>query len=647
MKQNYNMDSIFQQKINGLEMPFQAADWTLMDEMLENSFVEGAGNMTDNSTEAEKIIAEKIEGHSMEMMPEDWQMFAQTLQETNFDNLVANSLLQHEITMPQSDWADFEQDLVTQNFDNQFQTLQTHEMPLEMGAWDELDADLTAAPFESIFAEKLNNLTQKPSQKDWVEMASKLDQASFDAAVAKQLQTHQMAFAPEDWKLMEALLDEKEKKPLVAFWDWRKWAILGSLLLGGGAAFWSWNGFDGKELPKAVMGETKPYEKEVKSNAEPLPKSQAIENEKDNLPKEENLNKKEAETIKVESNFHSKEKGQNNRPKSLENDKLGISHTNKKENSQHEKAAKMENIFQNVPPVVSPLNENAKENAPSERNIPILEKTKVAPIPTKNALHKAEILAENKLQSIDNKEVENNTSIIKTKQNALEIHSIVGVSPLIAQNLRTDVWIPISEKKQISSQVSLGLYASPLQSVAELNSKGKNGFATGLRMEVGTEKWSFVTGALYADKQFETRYWKYSAKLQHNYEHLLKAHVQEIGLPFLYKRNFDLVKGFSIYGQGGWIPIVTIKENYEHADPTNPSNTGISDLSRMVMEKQEQFYHAYLGYAQVSPGVQYRYKHLSVFAEPYFQWGIQRMSMEEKRMHSYGLGFGVLYKIGK
>jgi hypothetical protein len=651
MNTNYNMDSIFQQKINGLEMPFQVADWSLMEKILDTSFVEGKVNMTENITEAERIIAEKIEGHAMESMPEDWQMFEKTLQENTFDNLVANSLLQHEIAMPASDWADFEKDLTTQNFDNQFQTLQNYEMPLEMGLWEDLDADLTAAPFEAIFAEKLNNVTQNPPHKDWAEMASKLDQADFDVAVSKHLQLHEMTYLPADWKVMVALLDKNEEKPVAGFWDWRKFAILGALLLGGTGAALLWTKFDGKQLPKAVIGEPKPYDKEVKSSVESLPKVDDAKKEEAEKPENKQVN---AEIVK--HSLSSNKQNQPNRLSFIQQNK-GVKVEKKAELNQTNRLNLAYADFQflqndggekvegNTSPVISVPIEKKLENVPVERNIPVLEKTKDDS--TKNTAPETKVFAENKSQVVENKVVDAENALIPEKQKSFEIRQIGSVSPLIMQNLHTNVTIPISPKNTLPSAISLGWYASPLQSLAELNSKGKNGFSTGLRMEIGTETDAFVTGALYADKRFETRYFKYSAKFQQNYEHLLRGHIQEIGLPFLYKHNFKVAKGFSLYAQGGLIPIVTIREEYEHADPTNAANVGVSDLSRMKMDVEEKAYHKYLGYAQFSPGLQYKYKHFSVFAEPYFQWGMQRMSTEQKRMSSYGVGFGFLYRFGQ
>jgi len=657
------MDSIFQQKINSLEMPFQVEDWTLMEKILDTSFVEGKENMTDKIIEAEKIIAEKIAGHFAEMMPEDWQILDKTLQETAFDNLVVNSLLQHEVTMPASDWADFEKELDIQNFDNQFQTLQTYEMPLEMSLWQELDADLTAAPFEAIFAEKLNNLTHPPSPKDWGEMASKLNQAAFDTAVAKHLQTHEMAYLPADWKLMEALLDKNDEKPVAGFWDWRKLAILGALLLGGTGATLLWTKFDGKQLPKAVMGEPKPYEKEVKSRVESLPEVKELKKDETKKPENEQVDasnslslNKQNQGNRLNSLLHHKgikveQKTQSAPTQDLSSTKVETQFSQNDqnvflENVKAERKAKMENVSRNVlPPVISIPSDAKSENIPSEKNVPILKETKVEP--AKDIPIKAEIFAQNKTQVSENKVVKTGNELISKKQNLAEIIQIGSISPLILQNFHTKVDASLGQKEILPSAISLGFYASPLQSVAELNNKGKNGFSAGLRMEIGTEKDAFVTGALYADKRFETRYFKYSAKFQQNYEHLLRGHVQEIGLPLLYKRNFSLTKGLSLYAQGGLVPVITLSENYEHADPTNPANVGIADLSRMKMVEQEKYYHAYFGYAQASPGLQYRYKHFSAFIEPYFQWGVQRMSAEQKRINSYGLGFGVLYRIGK
>ncbi|MFN0204500.1 MAG: hypothetical protein ACKVTZ_23475, partial [Bacteroidia bacterium] len=227
------------------------------------------------------------------------------------------------------------------------------------------------------------------------------------------------------------------------------------------------------------------------------------------------------------------------------------------------------------------------------------------------------------------------------------------LSPKAANTLGTSTWVrteglfqPKQENKIKLDGVHLGLYSSGFLSVAELKDTGLIGGAFGLRSEIEVGKWSLVNGIIWGQKNIQTFYYKYSPRLGDFYQHKLIGATRELGFAVNAKYRQPLGKKWSVYSQFGIMPFISLREDYAHFDPTTIENYAVrQDFSKMTPAVQTHQFRTYWGYAQLMPGVQYRYKNLTFYAEPFFQWSLEKLSTEQKRIHSYGIGGGLMYRL--
>ena len=190
------------------------------------------------------------------------------------------------------------------------------------------------------------------------------------------------------------------------------------------------------------------------------------------------------------------------------------------------------------------------------------------------------------------------------------------------------------------------VYAGALTTVVELKDKPKFGYTFGLRgiLELN-KKWSVVADVLYANRNFEHLYYKYSEF--HNAERLnfLKGTIVSMDIPIMLRRNFSLGNHFTFYAQSGVAPSLTLKESYDHFDPERMNNLTFADneITKMIPTEQEINFQPYIGNLVASMGLTAKVKHFNLSVEPKFQWCVHRVSMEQKRTYTAGIGVGMGY----
>jgi len=221
--------------------------------------------------------------------------------------------------------------------------------------------------------------------------------------------------------------------------------------------------------------------------------------------------------------------------------------------------------------------------------------------------------------------------------------------------------------------IRIGLSSSVFTSAAEFNDEGILGGLIGLRFELPiNSRLSIISGVQYGKKGFD--------RLMLNVEQSnniltreptywvsrLKGEIQMMEIPLHLRYRFSPAKRVSLYFQAGLSAAVTLDERYWNYDPRAVSNiaemqtrTDI-DFTRAQNNPVLEAYlenidpkisrhtlNTYIGFLQVAPGIEIEVgSNLFLQAEPYIQFGVQRIGSERQRLHSLGGTLSLSYQLG-
>jgi hypothetical protein len=184
MAQDY-VDDHIRQKLEQAEVPYEASDWEVMLESLEENFFDAP-------------LREAVSNYALPAGEADWESLERSMNASEFDGLIAGKLVQ----------------------------LDTASLP---GDWDAMSAQLNAAGFDALISDKLLDLQPAYQTDDWDRIATGLGAARFDSLLRNKFRLHETPFRAADWRLMAQSL----RKPAIL----RNWMIASAalfLLLFGG-----------------------------------------------------------------------------------------------------------------------------------------------------------------------------------------------------------------------------------------------------------------------------------------------------------------------------------------------------------------------------------------------------------------------------
>ncbi|MEM6763725.1 MAG: outer membrane beta-barrel protein [Bacteroidota bacterium] len=200
----------------------------------------------------------------------------------------------------------------------------------------------------------------------------------------------------------------------------------------------------------------------------------------------------------------------------------------------------------------------------------------------------------------------------------------------------------VGDKLLFDPEVKIGWVSGTADSRAELNEAGRGGFITGIRAELAlNDELSVVSGILYAQKVYFHQRGIFTAnRTPATLE--LSGEFQTVEVPILVRFTFPSQNKFNLYLQGGAVTMVTLKEDY-----ITESIVESAARNRQAVPS-ERSYNTYLGNLQAAIGVSYEVTpDLDLQLEPYFQWGLQKMGREGKKIYSSGLMVSFMYNLKK
>ena len=223
-------------------------------------------------------------------------------------------------------------------------------------------------------------------------------------------------------------------------------------------------------------------------------------------------------------------------------------------------------------------------------------------------------------------------------------------------------------RNRIHPEFLLGMYFGNTSSRVELNDKGGQGIAGGLRVEVKfTDQVSVVTGIQYAEKSFNHQF-SISQTLDNasgptRTSQGLEAEFRTIELPTLVRFRLPSDERNSLYVQTGIVSFYMVDESYKRFDPASPQNTElISSGGGVVSDPTENLNHTdhrqslstYIANFHAAIGWEYKISdRLLLQLEPYFQMGLQEMGppgatpAEENKLYTGGFGASLFYDLSQ
>lgn len=580
--------------------------------------------MTNFDKHIKQVLGDLIQNHS----PDDWLAMDKLLTDTAFDQQITNKLNSFEETITPTEIQLFDSFLADKALDTfiqqKFELIEAAEMEPD---WEDFETVLDSHNFDAQVSSKIGEMAEVAVPlADWNLFEQQLNTNTFDGAVHDKLATHTVPYRNRDWVAMRRLLEglnpqgnyiwEKTKRLL---------PLLLLLLLMGGGAYWYTTLEDKKEVVTTV----------------PQQKTERV-------PEKENFASVEADAKISQQNGIVVEGYSKDRSKPALTPPLN---TSKEVNKMHSSTSDNRDSHAN--------NSIVSENAS-------LAKIEPTTIIANAVLPKEVVSTENKETSTQVPAIENNELLTPTvampTANSQEPTAKITIQKSPYQNYilttkpithelnyqlkegKEDIWNP---------QIAIGAYTSVLGSVVELNDTIQVGTSYGLRTELSlNQKWSLTTDILYGKRNFQTQYYKLYNPTNSMLQHLLIGNITSIDIPIMLKRKWNLTKkdNFAIYMQAGAIPTISIDENYTHYDPTtieNISKNWEGNLREMAPVQQSFHFKPYMGNIIVAPGLQYKVGSLRIQAEPRFQWAIQSLSLENKKVHSIGFGVSAVYILGK
>ena len=167
------LDHIFQEKLAQLEAPYDASDWSFMEERLDGQL--------------DVSLRSKMDELSAEYEPADWSLMEQKLTEEAFDLQIREKLSNKEIEFDTSDW---------------------HQM-----------AGQLHGQFDASLEKNLSDYTVPYDPADWEAMVAFLDKPLFKA-IRNKFNSFEIPYRHSDWRLMSRRLQEVNPIP-----TWKAWYI--------------------------------------------------------------------------------------------------------------------------------------------------------------------------------------------------------------------------------------------------------------------------------------------------------------------------------------------------------------------------------------------------------------------------------------
>lgn len=555
-------------------------------------------------TKFDKHIKQTLEHLSQNYVPDDWLAMETLLAEHTFDQQILQKINLHEEIITPTEIALFDNFLTAKSLDDfvqqKIELIEAAEMESD---WDDFESKLDAQAFDNAINLKIAEVESAlPVAADWDIFEGKLAVNAFDTEVKEKIASHTVPYRNSDWKQMRNLL-EKLNPTQSYIWEKAKRLLPFFLfvLLIGSTGYWISSVSVNKEMP-LVANKTKittTIPQIPSASAQPLP---LVEKTSVVAENNETLSSK-----KIAKNVITK-------------NELAVS-------------AKKEDIIEAKSAVFfKPSEFNPNTSVPSQ-----------TPIQKENASFIS-----------PKEEVKNEKEVVSAKQE--NIQKIAYQAFRLKNNIppcNLNYHLEDASFDNWNPQIAIGAYTSVLGSVVELNDTLQIGAAIGLRTELSlNQKWSLTTDILYAKRNFETQYYKFYRPTNAYLQHLLIGNITSIDIPIMLKRKWNLDKKgrLGVYMQAGAVPTISLDENYTHYDPTTIENIGKNwegNLREMAPVKQAFHFKPYMGNIIVAPGLQYAIGNLSLQVEPRFQWAIQPMSVENKSVHSLGLGISAVYALSQ
>ena len=552
----------------------------------------------------DRIIQDKLQSHEVSFIPEDWEILANELQE------VVNPLEAGESF------------LVWENFDDAIRSkIDSYTVEESPSAnWKELSEKMYGA-FDTSIEDSLSTYEVPYDPANWEAMVEHLEKP-FYQLFHQRLGQFRVPFMRNDWKEMRQALEMEMPAATPRIYErWEVFAVAASLA------------FLLLFLPQFSNIQSESVSTEV--IAEEASTSRDDSNANSSESKEAPIPAEKKEPIlhtpllsKAETKaLPSRPSHSNNRPEELPRDVSQL------------------NSVQKLGPDLSILN-------------------KVEPLPPV-ALYPD--MQRERLPQIAFAEEENSSSYRESSGLILPVRT--NTSPDFSKGIDlvpTQAVELTGGRQRIHPEFLVGIYSGNTSSRVELNDKGGQGFAGGLRVEVKfTDQVSVVTGIQYAEKKFNHQF-SISQTLDNasgptRTSQGLKAEFRTIELPTLVRLRLPSDEKNSLYVQTGIVSFYMVDESYKRFDPTSPQNTGlITSGGGVVSNPTENLNHTdhkqslttYVANFHAAIGWEYRISdRLLLQLEPYFQMGLQEMgppgatAAEENKLYTGGFGASLFYDL--
>ena len=516
------------------------------------------------------------------------------MHEENLESYLRSKLQNHQVPFEESDW-DLMQDRLDAAFDAQVQgTLANHEVPFLPQDWYQM-AESLYGPFDASVEQALDEHQELGAQEDWPQLAEHLD-APLYSTIRTKLAQHSVEAPPADWKVMEAQLDAvypTTVSPTRSFL-YRMSAVAAVLLL----FFWV------KHVPDLTFGgELSPA---INQNT---PSSNVL------TPTNQDI-------------IASREESGND---------IAASPNSNGPNSSM--------------PKVGEKGASIPTNDAGAGEVGLTSETSlsVQHILTPPEMHWEEVNVPDHINPIT-------SYLIPSISTEIEWDAVDLTPPTQAlESLESQ-----DDKPSFQPDLYIGLVAGNASSVAELNDAGKMGGFGGIGLEVSLNpSFSFVTGIQYAEKRYNHTFFKNNTAPNFfgpvdQLEHAISANFRMIEVPMMLRYKLPPEGPVTLYVQAGVVPMVTLEETFQHYDPDNVVNVSNSNPNSLVPQDpfdltptpHKRNFNTYIGNVKTSIGAYYQLSdRLNLQIEPYFQLGLQRMGIEEKRLYSMGIGMSVFYDL--
>jgi hypothetical protein len=570
------------------------------------------------------------------------------MQDNYFDELLRMKLHSWEAPAEEPDWSTF-----VAKWEGRFdqalaEKLMGLSVPFDPADWQLFQHQL-GHPLDAAIGQQLAGLqAASPLESDWAAMSERLE-APFDQSIQQKLEEVQAVPQPQDWEAMGASLlsplDQtlrnklrELESPLPA----EGWESLAHRL-DGGATFWPQQAtrllLEGAVilLLLVFLGEKAFFRPPLAGPADEQPVYQAaIASEPEQTT---------AVTISSSPTLE------------LASDDVNASQDASSLISQETVAAA-------VPPTRSELPAEPMSALPEERMLLTVQDSTADQPESRNS--SSLLLAEEpetaKVASFPANKQSLFISPVAFQASGSRISSGISIQALLR-----------SKPVQPYPRVKLGLTATHLTTVSELNDQGKQGMALGIRSILQlSPRLSLVSGLQYAEKQFDRMVFNTyqdnagAARQGSYWVSRLKAEFQMLEVPILLRYQFSANPRVNLYFQAGVSPMFSLSERYYHYDPrsannlsqtlsnpqidlsTNPDNNRALQayLDQLEPVMQTQSINTYLGNLQFAPGIQVKIANrASLELEPYLQVGIQSLGSAQKKMHSAGASISLLYHL--